>query len=212
MESKFQSWILVHPQSALAAGEAAAYFGRSIETDPEVVLIAPAEDVATIKIEQVRQLFTLLASRPLTEKGRLVLIAPAESLSLPAQQALLKLLEEPPEKTTLALIARSAAGLPATVASRCAIAILSASETANAGILRQIASAKSFGEQVKLLSLLPTDREVLKQTLATELTSPLPTTPTAIKLKARALEGYEALQVNVTPQLVIDSLLADLPG
>src|SRR4029453_17833806 len=55
---------------------------------------------------------------------RVAVIADAEWLNQESQNALLRLLEEPPPRTTLVLVTASPAGLLATVRSRCQKVVL----------------------------------------------------------------------------------------
>jgi hypothetical protein len=77
-----------------------------------------AEDTR-VRIDQVRAVQGAL--RLGTNEGgrRAAVIADAEWLNHAAQNALLRLLEEPPERTTLILVSRSPAILLATIRSRC---------------------------------------------------------------------------------------------
>lgn len=205
--SDFHAWILVSANPIESLSVAAAYFNRSLEADPDIVVIQPEEGETTIKIEQVRDLHQLLATRSLTGKERLILIAPAQSVSLAGQQALLKLLEEPPENTTIALVAGSAASLPDTVRSRCRVVQLAEdSQREGRGVLAKMAEASSHTQRVRLAANFPAEREELKHFLTHELALPVPPTQVGITLKARALEVYESLQVNVTPILGVDYL------
>lgn len=202
----FHAWILTTSDPATSLSAAAEFFGRSLETDPDILIIRPEEGETAIKIEQVRELHQLLATRSLSGKERLVLIAPAEAVTLAGQQALLKLLEEPPDNTVIALVTRSAASLPDTVRSRCRVVQLAGHVKRESGVLAQMAEASSFAQRVRLTVNFPTEREELKSFLAHELTLPVPPTRVGITLKSRALEVYESLQVNVSPLLGIDYL------
>lgn len=76
-------------------------------------------DATRVRIGQIRALQHALRLGA-TEGGRRVaVIAGAEWLNTEAQNALLRLLEEPPAATTLVLSTASAAGLLATIRSRC---------------------------------------------------------------------------------------------
>lgn len=93
-------------------------------THPDFLVIAPASEghQAQIKIEQIRELRRLTAYPPLGGGWRVVLIKPAEALSAAndaAANALLKTLEEPPERHLLVLTARGEAELLPTIVSRC---------------------------------------------------------------------------------------------
>lgn len=72
----------------------------------------------SISIEQVRQLRFLLSRKPLGGKERLVLIKNIDKATIPAQNALLKMLEEPPNETYILLTTGNTQQLLATVVSR----------------------------------------------------------------------------------------------
>ena len=74
---------------------------------------------ATLTIETVRRLRASAALLPLESERRLLIIEDAESLLEPAQQALLKTLEEPPQSVTLVLLADEPEALLETIRSRC---------------------------------------------------------------------------------------------
>jgi DNA polymerase-3 subunit delta' len=85
----------------------------------EVQVLERAEDKREILMEQVRELLRTLSFRPRTVAPRGVLIDDAERLNLEGQNALLKTLEEPPERTTFVLVTASPALLLPTIVSRC---------------------------------------------------------------------------------------------
>lgn len=70
-----------------------------------------------IKIDDSREILSFLNLQSLT-KRRVVIIDQAQTLNLQAANALLKILEEPPEETYFFLIAPSSAGLLPTIRSR----------------------------------------------------------------------------------------------
>ena len=73
-----------------------------------------------IAIHQIRELSEYLELSAHQEKGkRIVLIEPAESLNQSASNALLKILEEPPENTLFILVTSQTQKLIATIRSRC---------------------------------------------------------------------------------------------
>ena len=91
-------------------------------THPDFLVISPEESKAQIKIEAIRELRRLTEYPPLGGGWRVVLIKPAEALSVQndaAANALLKTLEEPPPQHLLVLTARSEADLLPTIVSRC---------------------------------------------------------------------------------------------
>ena len=91
-------------------------------THPDFLMISPEEGKTQIKIEVIRELRRLTAYPPLGGGWRIVVIKPAEGLTVQndaAANALLKTLEEPPPQHLLVLIARGEADLLPTIVSRC---------------------------------------------------------------------------------------------
>jgi DNA polymerase-3 subunit delta' len=84
---------------------------------PDVISIKP--DKTHIKIGQIRDLFHILAMKPYEAKYRVVIITDAHALNPEAGNALLKVLEEPPDRTILVLTALHLHDLLPTIASRC---------------------------------------------------------------------------------------------
>jgi DNA polymerase-3 subunit delta' len=72
-----------------------------------------------INVEQVRELHDRLHASAHYGGYKLAVLLPADALNTAAANALLKLLEEPPDKTLFLLLSQRAARLPATVRSRC---------------------------------------------------------------------------------------------
>ena len=73
-----------------------------------------------IRIEQVRQLQERLAFRALEAKTKVAILVTAHAMNPPAQNALLKTLEEPPKDTVLILVSSAQDKLLPTIRSRCA--------------------------------------------------------------------------------------------
>lgn len=84
---------------------------------PDVILTRPTGSF--IKIDQVRDLCRKLALKPYESRFRFAIIAEADSLNPEAGNALLKMLEEPPDRTILILTAEQASDLLPTIGSRC---------------------------------------------------------------------------------------------
>ncbi len=76
---------------------------------------------STLTIETVRQLRGSTALRPLEAPRRVVIVDDAEAMQEPAQEALLKTLEEPPPAVTIVLLASDAEALLPTIRSRCQV-------------------------------------------------------------------------------------------
>jgi DNA polymerase III delta prime subunit len=92
---------------------------RHVGDHPDLVWVERGASDTRVRIAQVRALQHELGLRAWGSGSRAAVIADAEWLNLEAQNALLRLLEEPPPRTTLVLVAATSAGLLATLRSRC---------------------------------------------------------------------------------------------
>jgi DNA polymerase-3 subunit delta' len=89
-------------------------------THPDVRVVAgPPKDKRDISIEQVRELQRELGFRSLSAHPKVGIVNDAHLLTLQAQNALLKTLEEPNGDSVLILVAVQASALAATILSRC---------------------------------------------------------------------------------------------
>ena len=86
---------------------------------PDVRFIEPLAGKKEISIQQIRELEQELNLRSFSGNKKIVILDPATLMNLPAQNALLKTLEEPPKDSLLVLIAPNLGGLLPTVRSRC---------------------------------------------------------------------------------------------
>lgn len=77
------------------------------------------EDETSIKIDAIRQLQKDLQIKPYEGTKKVYIICDADRMTLQAQNALLKTLEEPPEYATILLLTTKASSLLPTILSRC---------------------------------------------------------------------------------------------
>ncbi len=84
---------------------------------PDVLSLVPQNGI--LRIEQVRRLIAVLAMKPFNEGYRVAIIDDAQTLNSEASNALLKVLEEPPDGTILILTAPQRSDLLSTIVSRC---------------------------------------------------------------------------------------------
>ena len=82
------------------------------------IIISPIENKKTVSIDQIRSLKQSLLLTSLKGKGKVGIIYPAETMTYPAANSLLKILEEPPKDTMIILITESIGKLPKTILSR----------------------------------------------------------------------------------------------
>jgi len=84
---------------------------------PDIIIVEPSGPY--IKIGQIRALCHTLAMKPLEARLRVVIISDSQAMNPAAGNALLKVLEEPPDRTILILTARHPSDLFPTIISRC---------------------------------------------------------------------------------------------
>lgn len=84
---------------------------------PDIIQLSPEKD--KIKISQIRDIYPALTMAPHEAEMRMVVIENAGKMNTQAGNALLKMLEEPPERTFFILLAENLADLLPTIISRC---------------------------------------------------------------------------------------------
>jgi DNA polymerase III subunit delta' len=92
---------------------------ETFSLDTQAMLADKPGRGATLTIDTVRRLRSSGVLFPLESDRRILIVDDAETLLEPAQQALLKMLEEPPRGVTLVLLADESESLLETVRSRC---------------------------------------------------------------------------------------------
>ena len=92
---------------------------RHVGDHADLLWVERGEDDTRVRIGQVRALQAAFRLRGPEQGHRVGVLADAEWLNQEAQNALLRLLEEPPPATSLVLVTQSPAGMLATVRSRC---------------------------------------------------------------------------------------------
>jgi DNA polymerase-3 subunit delta' len=97
-----------------------------IQTHPDVLIVPPDPPQLLIKMGQVRQVIHVAYYRPPVEAKRTFTIFTSSAFMREAANSLLKVLEEPPEHTSLIVLTENPQELLPTIRSRCVIHRLSA--------------------------------------------------------------------------------------
>ncbi len=84
---------------------------------PDIILIEPSGPF--VRIEQIRFLCQTLSMKPYEARMRVVILADAQAMNPEAGNALLKMLEEPPDRTVLILTVTQTSDMLPTILSRC---------------------------------------------------------------------------------------------
>ena len=121
-----------------------------VGTHPDCQTVEPEK--STIKVEKIRELRLEAFMSPMQSDGRVFIINDAHTMNLNAQNALLKVLEEPPKNVTFILLTKSASYLLETIRSRCVLLTLAPVPLENEGA-EFIANCRSisFDDAYKLL-------------------------------------------------------------
>ena len=90
-------------------------------TDPDVFELTSKKSTGSLGIDDVRGVITFANQKPLAKKNKSVIIQKAHKLTIPAQNALLKTLEELPQFVSIILATKDKNSILETVASRCQI-------------------------------------------------------------------------------------------
>ncbi|QCR36431.1 DNA polymerase III subunit delta' [Nissabacter sp. SGAir0207] len=180
-------WLLCqHPQGEKSCGECHSCRLMLAGNHPDWHVLAPEKGKSALGIDRVRQVIDSLYHHAQQGGAKVVWLAQAEGLTEAAANALLKTLEEPPEKTHFLLGCRSAARLLPTLRSRCSYWPLPTPPEALSSqwILRQQpAEAQSVATALKLsrgaplaaAALLQPERWQQRQQLCRMLGELLPT-------------------------------------
>ena len=163
----------------------------------DVIAIEP-DDRSSIKIDVVRDLLERSTFRPFEGRRRVVMLRDADTLEVPAQNALLKSLEEPPPSTTFVLTTALPATLLPTVRSRCMVmrfARLTDNEVADV-LTREhgmeldearAASVLADGSVAQALAYGSTDVAVLRETALLMLRQAAATGSASVRLQTAAV-------------------------
>ena len=93
---------------------------------PDIIFVSPEEDKKNISVSQVRSLRNDAFIKSHMGGKKVIIISPAEKINEQGQNALLKVLEEPPKNVIFILIAENAAMMLSTIISRCVVLSLAA--------------------------------------------------------------------------------------
>ena len=118
----------------------------SIDSHPDITVISPLDNKKNIHIDQIRELREQAIIRPHQASKRVFIIDCADTMNAHSQNALLKVLEEPPKTVMFILIAESKAALLDTIISRCVTLTLYAPEYSLA--LNHLKSTTNFKEEL----------------------------------------------------------------
>lgn len=187
------------------------------ENNPDILIIKPEPSIG---IEEIRRIKRFLSKKSWHQgKVKFVLIENGQLITIEAQNAILKTLEEPPKNSLIVITAGNKSSLLPTIISRCQIVEIVKEKRESDGNLSEewdkIVSL-SLGERLKLAEKLAVDKESLKEWLDNSILNlqkklPDEANPAAISFQLRLLTRTRAMiESNVTPLKAIDWLMLKL--
>ncbi len=197
--------------------------GSGNANHPDLLYIKEGEKLGIAEARKIKEHFSL---KPYSAKGRIVVLEDADVLTIEAQNALLKTLEELPQEAMLILSTSSDANLLPTILSRCQISHLQ--ETNPAGSTHQTRGVKpediekllnsSIEERFAFIEKLRDKEEFLhsmtyffrQQLLKSTLERSVLKGPT-LKFLQELLQAEEWAKQNVNIRAILEYLMLVMP-
>jgi len=217
-----QTLLVTGPYPSKRQATISLYITKTLNTTtwqaghPDYLEINPATaGLNSISIKQVKEVQQFLTLKPYLADSKVILIKEAEKLTLPAQNAFLKTLEEPPPHCLIILETVQKDLLLPTVLSRCQIVVTKADPTdfnpaaagpnpispiVNIRIGEKLLLAANYKSRDSALELVNTHLTFLRSCLYQQ-----PSLKVVDNLKS-AQKAYLYLKANVNPALVVGDL------
>ena len=177
---------------------AVTYCQDQLLANPDLLTLEPHPSVT---IKDIHQLTHFLSRKPYQKPVKIALIKSADTITLPAQHALLKILEEPPRHSIIVLLSSSRHQLLDTIISRCQIIHLTSQANPVKNMYPQI-SAASLAERINLATALAKDKDAALAFCLNQVKF----------FPSRCLaNSFTYIQANVNLKLVMENLLFSYP-
>jgi DNA polymerase-3 subunit delta' len=190
-----QTVLCQHAVGAIPCGACSScqHFFRG--THGDFLCLSVADDKKAISIDQIRQAIGFVHKTPGYGGYKALVITSADTMTVNAANALLKVLEEPSGETIIILVAEGVGGLPATIRSRCQRLTLGAPNAAQARqfLLDQGISDEYIDVALKLAQNAPLT--ALHAIQEGDMTSWIAMSRTVEQLLAGAVHASEARKI-----------------
>ena len=183
------------------------------ENDPDFAIFETESE--SIGIEIIRELKYKIVRKPFQRTIKIFFISHAEKLTLQAQNALLKTLEEPPQHSYIILSSPTSDLLIPTVVSRCQIIILPGNENQqneniSLAFIKDLIS-KNPGQRIEIISQFTKNKDEAIQfcnSVLKILHYRLITKKQAFNCSL-VLKSLKLLNQNINPKLVLENMVLD---
>lgn len=179
----------------------------SAGSHPDVAITAPEENKKNIAVAQIRALKGETYIKPHIASCRVFIIDFSDTLNEQSQNALLKVLEEPPGNTVFILIAESKASLLETIISRCVVLTLSNPETETA--LNYILKTENYAEEEVRSALSDSVNNIGKALLILKGSTDTKTAAAAKEFLEEMLRGNNWGMLSITARFEKNRIEAD---
>lgn len=175
------------------------------DSHPDVFVLKPLEDKVSISIDQVHRLHDSLSLSPVMGEQKVILIHPAHALTIPAQQAILKMVEEPPSRVLFLLVTHTPSVLLPTILSRCRIVSLhERGESTKLSLVREVGwnHPTNHADAIKL-----SDEHGAKKETALSFINQVIESEQDPHIQKAAIRALGLLHKNINAKLVLDEFL-----
>jgi len=177
------------------------------ENHPDVIIIN-SEKKDSIGIEKVRDLKILAYTKPFNTEHKLVIIQNGDLLTIQAQNAILKITEEPPEFTHIYLIVENHKNLLQTIVSRSEIIINKKNDKINVKLTEIENFCKlSQVDKFKFVDTLAKNSKLQVQRFLDNFIVYARENQYNCSIISKLIKYKEALSKNVTKKLILDNLV-----
>ncbi len=170
-----------------------------LKTSPDVFIIEPQK--LSISIEQIRELKGNIYQKPFGGKFKLILIKNADKMTLAAQNALLKIFEEPPVHAIIVLISKNKESILETLRSR-AVTIVSKKE-------KQVNKTEIINGDLETLLSRVSEIENIHNALIAKIIDKQSCRSEQTAL-VKCIEAKKMIAANVNPKYVLFNLVFSL--
>lgn len=220
---KFQSYLILGNSEATAKESAkiADSLGIKLKTSsPDIQIIEPVKSAylkkGHILIDAVREIKRTIYQKPLSAKFKLIIFKEAHTLTTDAQNALLKIFEEPPKEAIIILEAENKSKILPTIVSR-AVTLQTTSEykTQESSSVLQDSNLKSQLETIANVQdaklWLNDQMVILYKTLTKSINREDSVEAKRVQTQLTGcLDAQKMLDANINPKFVLANLIFSL--